>query len=170
FEYAKWHSDEAAANFIAELEAIAAAGSEGERPIVSVILDGENAWEYYPYNGFYFLDSLYAALEDHPELATTTFSAVIDRDHEVGTLPPLVAGSWVHGNLGTWIGSPDKNHAWDLLCAAKAACDKVLASGRLTDAQRDAVLAQLADCEASDWCWWFGDYNPPDAVAIFDAL
>ncbi len=33
-----------------------------------VALDGENAWEYYPYNGFYFLRALYKALADHPRL------------------------------------------------------------------------------------------------------
>jgi hypothetical protein len=25
-------------------------------------------------------------------------------------------------------------------------------------------------CESSDWFWWFGDYNPADAVAQFDQL
>jgi alpha-amylase/alpha-mannosidase (GH57 family) len=29
---------------------------------------------------------------------------------------------------------------------------------------------QLALCESSDWFWWFGDYNPADAVAQFDQL
>ncbi|HEY4975536.1 MAG TPA: hypothetical protein VII41_18130, partial [Steroidobacteraceae bacterium] len=25
-------------------------------------------------------------------------------------------------------------------------------------------------CESSDWFWWFGDYNPADAVSQFDQL
>jgi len=29
---------------------------------------------------------------------------------------------------------------------------------------------QLADCEGSDWFWWFGDYNSALSVASFDAL
>ncbi len=29
---------------------------------------------------------------------------------------------------------------------------------------------QLAACEASDWFWWFGDYNPSEAVRDFDEL
>jgi alpha-amylase/alpha-mannosidase (GH57 family) len=28
----------------------------------------------------------------------------------------------------------------------------------------------LADCEGSDWFWWFGDYNPSASVASFDRL
>jgi len=48
FEYQKWHGSDAAANFIGELECIAADAPQDERPLVSVILDGENAWEHYP--------------------------------------------------------------------------------------------------------------------------
>ena len=25
-------------------------------------------------------------------------------------------------------------------------------------------------CEASDWFWWFGDYNPRESVQAFDRL
>ncbi|HWA13807.1 MAG TPA: hypothetical protein VHA15_11990, partial [Burkholderiales bacterium] len=170
FEYAKWHSDDAATNFVDELDALAKAAGDGPRPVVSVILDGENAWEYYPYNGFYFLDALYAALEAHPEIETTTFAALVDGGRAAEPLPALVAGSWVYGNLTTWIGSPDKNRAWDLLCDAKLALDAQAAAGRLDDATLAAATRQLADCEASDWCWWFGDYNPGESVIAFDAL
>jgi alpha-amylase/alpha-mannosidase (GH57 family) len=36
--------------------------------------------------------------------------------------------------------------------------------------QRAAAGRQLALCEGSDWFWWFGDYNPADAVRQFDRL
>ena len=117
FEYSKWHGDEAAAHFVGELEAIAAHAAPGETPLVSVILDGENCWEFYPYNGFYFLDSLYEQLAAHPVLRTTTFAGALAQPASV--LPRLVAGSWVYGDFTTWIGSPEKNRAWDLLVAAK---------------------------------------------------
>ncbi|MBI4290265.1 MAG: glycoside hydrolase [Betaproteobacteria bacterium] len=175
FEYSKWHGRDAAANFVAELETIAAGAPVAEPPLVSVILDGENAWEYYPYNGFYFLSALYESLEKHPAIRTSTYSAVIEEESQPATrrrawgeLPLLVAGSWVHGNFATWIGSPDKNRAWDLLCAAKASFDLVIASGRLNEQQKASALRQLADCESSDWFWWFGDYNPAEAVAAFE--
>ncbi len=169
FEYAKWHGKDAAAHFVATLEDIAGK-STGRRPVVSVILDGENAWEYYPYNGYYFLDELYAALEKHPLIATTTFAQLLDEKREAVALPTLVAGSWVYGNLATWIGSHDKNRAWDLLCDVKRSFDSVVASGQLNDAERALATRQLADCEASDWCWWFGDYNPAESVMAFDEL
>jgi alpha-amylase/alpha-mannosidase (GH57 family) len=170
FEYKGWHGADAASHFIAQLEQILAAAPAGEEPVVSVILDGENAWEYYPYNAYYFLHDLYSALEKHPHIRTATCSEVLARQAAAPPLPQLVAGSWVYGNLSTWIGSTDKNRAWDLLAKVKHSYDLVMASGRLSPEEAEATARQLAVCEGSDWCWWFGDYNPRDSVMVFDRL
>jgi alpha-amylase/alpha-mannosidase (GH57 family) len=172
FEYAKWHGRDAAAHFVARLEAIAAAAPAGETPVVSVLLDGENAWETYPYNGYFFFEDLYELLDAHPFIRTRSFAEVLDGP--AGTpsaeLPRLVAGSWVYGTFSTWIGEAAKNRAWDLLCAAKCSYDQVLASGRLSPDQAARAEAQLTVCESSDWFWWFGDYNPARSVEDFDRL
>jgi alpha-amylase/alpha-mannosidase (GH57 family) len=89
---------------------------------------------------------------------------------KVAELPVLVAGSWVYGTFSTWIGSPDKNHAWDLLCAVKQKYDMVTAAGHLSQEEKQAAERQLSSCESSDWFWWFGDYNPSHSVASFDRL
>jgi len=172
FEYAKWHGQDAARHFVAELEAIHAATPAGERAVVSVIMDGENAWEHYPYNGHYFFEDLYTQLAAHANIRTTTFAELIGRQDPLpcDLLPGLTAGSWVFGTLSTWIGDPEKNRAWDLLCGAKQSYDQVMAGDRLDEAERTAATAQLAICESSDWFWWFGDYNPAAAVASFDRL
>ena len=180
FQYSKWHGQDAAVNFISELEAIGRAAPAGERPLVSVILDGENAWEYYPYNGYYFFEALYGRFESVTALEMHTFSSYLAAHPgepdapggfaQFGELDNLAAGSWIAGNFSTWIGSPDKNQAWDLLCAAKQSLELVFASGRLDAGRKQAALRQLGDCEASDWFWWFGDYNPAAAVASFERL
>ena len=176
FEYSRWHGKDAARHFIEQIEAIAKHASDGEVPIVSIILDGENAWEYYPYNGFYFLDELYASLEAHGYIRACTYrdylksQVKIPGRAQVRSLPGIVAGSWVYGNFSTWIGSKDKNRAWDLLCVAKQSYDMVMHSGRLGQAEQDAAEKQLSSCESSDWFWWFGDYNPSHSVASFDRL
>lgn len=171
FEYAKWHGRDAARHFVDQLAAIRAACPDDETPLVTVILDGENAWEHFPYNAYYFFEDLYALIAAQDWIETTTFSDWLGRHPDrVGTLPRLTAGSWVYGTFSTWIGDPDKNRAWDLLCAAKQACDFVIESGRLGEAARAAAEAQLAVCESSDWFWWFGAYNPREAVESFDAL
>jgi len=174
FEYKNWHGRDAAQHLIAQLDNILAQSDPQSSPVVSIILDGENAWEHYPYNGFYFFEALYGALEQHPAVCTTTCSDCLAQRRASGeaerTLNQLVTGSWVYGNLSTWIGSPDKNRAWDLLCAAKQSFDLVMGSARLTPAEREAATLQLAACEGSDWYWWFGDYNPPQVVQTFDNI
>ena len=68
FEYAKWFGRDAAEHLVHSLEDIGRNALPGENPVVSVILDGENAWEYYPYNGYYFLNDLYEILENHASI------------------------------------------------------------------------------------------------------
>lgn len=183
FEYAKMNASDAVSDFINTLESIQQEstpdGTDNKAKVVSVILDGENAWEYYPYNGYYFLSELYAALANHPDIEMTTFSDIVDlyqsseykiKGLSAPVLPQVAAGSWVYGTFSTWIGSKDKNLAWDLLCAAKKTYDKVLSSNSLNADQLAACERQLAICEGSDWFWWFGDYNSSDSVASFDQL
>ncbi|HSO06569.1 MAG TPA: glycoside hydrolase family 57 protein [Pelomicrobium sp.] len=165
FEYQSWFGRDAATDFLSRLHGIAR-GAPGA--VVSVILDGENAWEYYPYNGYYFLDDLYAALESDHVVRTTTYRDYLARKPRLEPLPPLVAGSWVYGTLSTWIGEPAKNAAWDLIAEAKRNYDLVIESGRLKPEEAAAAEQQLMDCESSDWFWWLGDYNPAHAVASFE--
>ena len=167
FTYNHWHGDDAVADFVGRLEGIAAE-SDGDR-VVPIILDGENPWEYYPDNGLHFVPALYCALLQSDMLHLTTFTQCLDDGVPIEHLPELVAGSWVYGDFGTWVGDPDKNRAWDLLCDAKAVFDERYPHIRDTE-QQALTLRQLAVCEGSDWFWWFGDYNPPDAVAEFDRL
>jgi len=169
FTYATWHGDDAAHNLVNELSALAQRYDGSSNHALLIALDGENAWEHYPFNGYYFLRALYALLADHPRFELTTLSECLARGIQPAPLPRVLAGSWVHGTLATWMGDAAKNRAWDLLCDAKDAYDRVMLT--MTDpAQRAQCGRQLALCESSDWFWWFGDYNPAEAVMQFDRL
>jgi alpha-amylase/alpha-mannosidase (GH57 family) len=170
FTYSKWHGDDAVRHFVEQLEHLARRENSDGTRLVLIALDGENAWEYYPFNGFYFLQGLYKTLAEHPLLELTTPGQFLGRSPVPTALPRVVAGSWVHGTLSTWVGDIDKNRGWDLLVEAKQAFDAVLAAGQLSPGQRRLAERQLALCESSDWFWWFGDYNPYEAVRDFDAL
>lgn len=175
FEYSKFHAGDAVNDFIGTLEGIHAANASAQSAVVSVILDGENAWEYYPYNGYYFLNELYEALAKHPDIELTTFSDIVNKTRtgssiELKTLPAIAAGSWVYGSFSTWIGSTDKNMGWDLLCEAKKNFDRAMQAGTLSKSEQKACEHQLAICEGSDWFWWFGDYNSAVSVDSFDRL
>ena len=170
FKYSNWHADDAVADFMHHLENIADVSVDNPERVVSIILDGENAWEYFPENAYYFLSTLYAQLSANPKLQLTTFSECLDQAPASDELPHIVPGSWVYGTFSTWIGEQDKNRGWDMLVEAKRCFDSVVASGRLTTEQLENAERQLGICEGSDWFWWFGDYNPSDAVRDFERL
>src|SRR5690606_37315504 len=166
FTYATWHADDAVGDFVHGLEGIAERARGYPERVVSVILDGENAWEHYPANAWYFLDALYARLANHPAIALSTFADCLDLPP--AELPPVVAGSWVDGTFSTWIGSRDKNRAWDMLGDAARAFAGRRAS--LAPEARARAEEQPAGCDGSDWFWWAGDDNPTEAVRDFEAL
>lgn len=170
FTYADWHAEDAVSNLIVNLESIAQHSDDPSDIVVSIIMDGENAWEHYPRNGSYFLDTLYKKLSEHPGMELTTFSDVVEHGMPTYALKNLVAGSWVYGTFSTWIGEKDKNRAWDMLIEAKATFDRVMAEGRLSTAESEQAELQMATCEGSDWFWWFGDYNPGGTVSDFESL
>lgn len=168
FEYSRWNNSDAIANFMHELAVVRHHTQGMEAPIVAIIMDGENAWEHFHENGLPFLTGLYQQIAEHPEYELTTFSDYLAEFPASEKLNRLVPGSWVYGNFATWIGDAAKTRGWELLIEAKKAFDAACDS--LTDEQREAAIEQLRICEGSDWCWWFGDYNPSAAVRDFDQL
>ena len=171
FEYSRWHGDHAVDNLVHILTEITHQEHVNQDKIVSIILDGENAWEHYPENAYYFLTALYQKLSQHPAIELTTYSEYLNSDNDnYKTISHLVTGSWVYGTLSTWIGSEDKNTGWDMLCEAKRSFDKAINSNNMTKDDIDKANWQLSICEGSDWFWWFGDYNSADAVSSFEQL
>jgi alpha-amylase/alpha-mannosidase (GH57 family) len=170
FEYSKRNSVEAAEDLVNNLVNIANfLGDSASRHVVTIILDGENAWEYYPHNGHYFLDHLYLRLSDHNRVRSACFSE-LTRMPMCHDLEEMCPGSWVYGSFSTWIGQKDKNRAWELLTEAKIAYDKVIAANTLDEETVSLATRQLAIAEGSDWFWWFGDVNPSESVSEFDKL
>jgi len=171
FTYSSWHAEDAVANLIGHMENIARLCPDRDDCLITIALDGENAWEYYPENAYHFLQLLYARLAEHPLLRLCTMTQFLEEKSPAPALEEkLVAGSWVYGTFSTWIGDPDKNRAWELLVEAKRTFDEQVAMGKLTPEVVAAAEQQLAICEGSDWFWWFGNYNPTATVSQFDQL
>ena len=119
FEYSHWNADDAARNFVENLENIAEfLGDDVDKQVVSIILDGENAWEYYVDNGYPFLDALYGTLSSNHRFKMATFADTSER-LEATRIDKLCPGSWVYGSFSTWIGDKDKNRAWEYLVAVR---------------------------------------------------
>ena len=175
FSYATWDAKDAAADFVTRLLSIRGAAPEAELA-VPVILDGENAWETYPDNGEPFLDALSSALAARAELRVVTPSQAL-AELAPQPLEGFVAGSWVNGNLATWIGAPAKNRAWSLLASAREALGGTIAAAPVVAPAEAlgatgpaAAKAALFAAEASDWFWWFGDDHSSAHDPVFDSL
>jgi alpha-amylase/alpha-mannosidase (GH57 family) len=142
FTYSDWHADDAVANLIEHLENIEASTRGQDKPLVSIILDGENAWEHFPENGYYFLNTLYKRLAEHPDIKMTTFSDYLKDSPELPRINKLVSGSWVYGTFSTWIGDKDKNRGWEMLGDAKKALDETMKENSLGGEQLLAAQHQ----------------------------
>jgi alpha-amylase/alpha-mannosidase (GH57 family) len=165
FVYQRWAPDEAAADLIERVRKIGQAAN-GSRPVVTIILDGENCWESYPEDGGPFLTALYSMLEAAADIRTRTPSDVLADAGTPAALPALHSGSWIDADFHIWIGHPEKNRAWELLARTRRA---LLDAG--STPERDPGAWEALDAaEGSDWFWWFGDDHFTSDRDIFDRL
>jgi alpha-amylase/alpha-mannosidase (GH57 family) len=166
FVYSRMDPQAAAADLHQRIKA--AGRSTAAKPaVVSVILDGENAWEYYPANGREFLKSFYGRLASDPELKAVTATEALSVT-DPGLLPHVHPGSWISANFDVWIGADEDNRAWDLLAEARDFYAQNSSKAR----GKNAELAQqeLWVAEGSDWCWWYGPEHSTANDEEFDLL
>lgn len=157
--------------------------SGDEDRVLTVVLDGENAWGAYRDDARPFLHALYGLLERDSELRTVTFGEYLDGNIRRGLRPhpaaehrrvhELHAGSWIDEpgsapgvDMGTWIGEAEENRAWSLLAQAR---DDLARSGASATIASDAFRAVYA-AEGSDWFWWFGADHDSGNDAAFDDM
>jgi len=140
----------------------------GRDAVVSIILDGENAWEYYPQSGREFLRRLYDRLQHEPGVEALTVSEAIARHRHFGPLHSLVPGSWINANFNVWIGAPEDNRSWDYLAKARQYYTENAPS--VTDEQRALAYDELLIAEGSDWNWWYGPEHHSANDRDFDEL
>lgn len=175
FTYSGMPGEAAAADFVARIYAIReqllASGEEGPH-LVTVLLDGENAWEHYKNDGKEFLHSLYQQLSDDPLIKTVTPSEFLTIAPQPRTIEDLWAGSWINHDFATWIGEEEENRAWDLLAETRSFLQSYITGTRedtMTAEQLDEALLQMYIAEGSDWFWWYGRDQNSGNDDSFDA-
>jgi alpha-amylase/alpha-mannosidase (GH57 family) len=168
FRYAHNPARQSVADFIGHLENIAAAQKEPENALVAVILDGENAWEYFPDGGQCFFEELYGRLSQHPKLQTATVGEYVTAHPSKKIIPPIFPASWIRGSFRIWIGDPVKNAAWERLREAAQTLDENIQKKDKKKAAQTQEWLYIA--EGSDWFWWYGEPNSSDFDAEFDQL
>ena len=125
-------------------------------PINSIILDGENAWEYYNNKGYVFLENLYLSLKKEYEFI------LANEIDEYKNLDYIKTGSWINGNFNTWVGNKYQNTAWQYLFDAKKLY--------LSKEKNEKIEELFLYLESSDFYWWFSDYHNTTFIDKFDSL
>ena len=165
FDYSKKSAKEAASDFVSHLKNIYL--NAPSSPIVPVILDGENAWEFYPNNAQPFFEELYKLLDEQTWCETVLFDEVPHiEDLKFTELNTLSSGSWINGNFDIWIGCDEKNRAWELLDLTKNSFDEVKKS--LDEETLKKVQKEFMIALGSDWFWWYGDDHYTELNHQFD--
>jgi alpha-amylase/alpha-mannosidase (GH57 family) len=173
FTYSGVSGTAAAKDLMARLEKIREelGNEEAQGPhIVSIVLDGENAWENYENDGKEFFHSFYQLLSESKTIKSITPSEYLDKFPEQRVIDDLFAGAWFSPNYDTWIGEREENIAWDYLGMTRA----LLAKYNVTKVRQTSPEAlMLAEdymylAEGSDWFWWYGADQDSGQDSYFD--
>jgi alpha-amylase/alpha-mannosidase (GH57 family) len=173
FHYQRYAPEHAIGDFIGKIEAIgnATGGNAGHRPtLVSIILDGENCWEYYPNSGVDFLRGVYRRVVEHSKITPVRVSDYLARYPATDKIGHLFPGSWIQHNFGIWIGHPECNRAWDFLFETRQYLVGLTAKKSKPADQLARAWEELFIAEGSDWFWWFGDSHSSAQDGLFDRL
>lgn len=169
FVYHRWDYREAVKDFMRRLGTI----DEQTRHLpgdhlVTVILDGENCWEFYPNDGEQFLYELYGTISKNPQIETVTISDYLQKNTQREKLHHLWPGSWINANFNIWTGHAEDRLAWEYLTQTREALVNFSKENPQTDLTLPWELIHIA--EGSDWFWWFGDEFVSLQEDLFDQL
>jgi alpha-amylase/alpha-mannosidase (GH57 family) len=193
FTYQTFKGEDAAADFVKSILKYASLDDTEDR-LLTVILDGENAWESYRFDndGKEFLNAMYRKLTELDaagRIKTVTPTEYLEGNaarkipaHPLLSLPKLQwlwPGSWINANFDTWIGEGEENQAWEYLLTARndleqsgipppdpaAPAPKKGSSEWFAYKSWESMYA----AEGSDWFWWYGnDQTAPGGDKPFD--
>jgi alpha-amylase/alpha-mannosidase (GH57 family) len=167
FVYSKMDAAGAAEDFLRRIrENCSGILHSGRDALVPIILDGENAWEYYYRNGRPFLRELYRRISEDGGMKAVTVGEAL-RLQTPEPLDRIFPGSWINANFDVWIGAEEDNKAWTQLLRARETYET---TAGVPEQQRQLAMEELLIAEGSDWCWWYGPEHDSANRTEFDQL
>lgn len=175
FNYNSWDQKMAAEDLLGHLRRTGEhLKHESDRGLITIVMDGENAWEYYEDNGRTFFNTVYANLDGHDSLGSTTVSDYLEIERPKVTLDKIFPGSWINHDFEVWIGQEQDNVSWDYLSRTRKDLEKFTRQLARKGASHDEAVKkawrELYISEGSDWNWWYngkahvGNNNPFDPL------
>ncbi|MBC7233229.1 MAG: glycoside hydrolase [Chloroflexi bacterium] len=171
FTYSGMPGQEAAKDFMRRLRDIQARLKEEKATgphLVTVLLDGENAWEYYENDGKEFLNALYQQLSEATDIVTITPSEYLQKFPEQRKIEKLWAGCWFTPDFSTWIGEDEENQAWNYLLKTRMML--VNRRNTVSEKQFEDAMELMYFAEGSDWFWWYGSDQSVADERAFDTM
>jgi len=175
FSYNTWNPVDAARDLMEHLNRTAEnLRRDTERALLTIVMDGENAWEYYEDNGRKFFETLYSELDHGKNTYSTTISDFLNIEHPKRSLSAIFPGSWIDHNFRIWIGEEQDNVSWDYLGRVRQDLVKFTKEYHKKADNKPVKLAEawreLYIAEGSDWNWWYGGKAHNGGDNPFDKL
>jgi alpha-amylase/alpha-mannosidase (GH57 family) len=166
FHYSRMDAKDAAMDCLRRLRRIRdSVHGKIRKPLVTIAMDGENAWETYKNDGRDFLKYLYEGILSEGDIVPVTISEYLKDADEIGGLTHCFAGSWIGHNFSIWIGHSEDNNAWSQLSQTREVLETEDPDHTNKEAWESVYIA-----EGSDWFWWYGDEHSSENDEIFDFL
>ncbi len=173
FLYKDMTAQDAVDDFMRRVRALMQETPGSEPALITIVLDGENPWPYYPEFAREFMHRLFDTIEQAPDITAEAMGDAIAEypQGHIETLPRVFPGSWIASNFRIWIGDQEKNAAWELLESTRSFYNEFLekhpdyAAGTRMGAYNNLLAA-----EGSDWFWWYGETAHATDELFFDML
>jgi len=166
FHYSRWDSKDAATDCLKRILRIGDSVKDRlHMPLITIAMDGENAWENYKNDGIDFLRYLYEGIRKEKRIIPATISEYLASAQDFGFLSHNHPGSWIGQNFSIWIGHVEDNTGWTLLTETRDFLEAEDPERKNPDAWESIYIA-----EGSDWFWWYGDEHSSENDDIFDFL
>jgi len=175
FSYNSWNQNDAAWDLMGHMNRISEnLRRDTDRGLVTIVMDGENAWEYYANNGREFFETIYANIDRQGALYSTTISDFLDIEPPKRSISNVFPGSWINHNFEIWIGEEQDNLSWDYLGKVRKDLMKFTKElhkeGDLDGSRIRQAWRELHIAEGSDWNWWYSGEVRRGADNPFDKL
>ena len=160
FAYNAWNPYDAAMDLLGHFKKIADnLRRDVDRGIVAIVMDGENAWDFYEDNGRKFFETLYGNIDKGEDFCSTTVKDYLDVDPARKVISNIFPGSWINHNFDIWIGEDQDNLSWRYLDAVRKDLAKATKEFQKKSSfggiDIEKAWRELYISEGSDWNWWY---------------
>ena len=176
FAYNSWDQAAAAGDLLGHFKRISDnLRRDVDTGLLTIVMDGENAWEHYADNGRRFFETLYAGLAgENDAYGSTTVSDYLASESPRKVIADIFPGSWIDHNFAIWIGEEQDNLSWDYLYKVRSDLVRFTRefhkSGKAGGEEIQKAWRALYRAEGSDWNWWYGGAARSGGNNPFDRL